>query len=110
MHELTVAESILEIVTNAAQKRRITGISLVIGEFTSISPDSLKFCFDLISRGTIAEGAVLSLTGVETAFRCKHCSFEFGLDSSGVCPCCGQNSGEMVRGREFYVESIDVDE
>ena len=62
MHELSVTESILEISLRHANKvnaKRITNLYLVIGQLASIVDDSVQFYWDIISKGTIAEGAML---------------------------------------------------
>jgi hydrogenase nickel incorporation protein HypA/HybF len=110
MHELTVAQSILDIAVKEAGQRKITEISLVLGELSSVAEESVKFCFEVISQGTYAEGALISLTKVQALFRCRHCLFEFGMDRKGLCPSCGQRKGDLVRGKEFYIESIEVED
>ena len=59
MHELPITESILKIATGAAGGRPITVINLRIGELASIVDDSVQFYFDILSKGTLAEGATL---------------------------------------------------
>ncbi len=58
MHELPITEGILKISTEAAGGRQITTIHLVVGELSSIVDDSIQFYFDMLSKGTVAEGAV----------------------------------------------------
>ncbi len=110
MHELTITQNIVDIAINEAKDRRITAINLVIGELTSVVEESIRFCFNAISEGTAAEGAALSLVKVPALLECRHCSCRFGLDREGVCPSCGGIGGQVVRGRELYVESIEVEE
>jgi hydrogenase nickel incorporation protein HypA/HybF len=110
MHELTVAQSILDVVLKEAGQRKVTEISLVLGELAGVAEESVKFCFDVVSRGTRAEGALISLTKVQASFRCRHCLVEFGMDREGFCPSCGQRKGDLVHGKEFYIESIEVED
>jgi hydrogenase nickel incorporation protein HypA/HybF len=110
MHELTVAQSILDVVLKEAGQRKITEISLVLGELACVAEESVKFCFEAISQGTRAEGALISLTKVQASFQCRHCLFEFGLDQEGLCPSCGQRKSDLIRGKEFYIESVEVED
>jgi hydrogenase nickel incorporation protein HypA/HybF len=110
MHELAIADGILEIALREAQARRISMIHLVIGELSSVSPESVRFCFAAIAAGTPAESAAIAVTKVPAAFRCRHCTSEFGLDREGTCPSCGRQDGKLERGRECYVESIEVED
>ena len=112
MHEMAVTEDIMRIVTeHAAQAgaERITDIHLVIGDMSSFVDDSIQFYFDLLSPGTVAEGATLHFHRVEIRFRCRACGEEFAPDGMDWrCPKCGALGGEVIAGKEFYVESIEV--
>jgi hydrogenase nickel incorporation protein HypA/HybF len=110
MHELTITQNIIDIAVSEAGDRKISGINLVIGELSSIVEDSLRFCFDVISKDTLAEGACLSVTRVSAVIRCVSCSCELGLERDGLCPECGKRGGEVMAGREFYLESIEVED
>ena len=110
MHELTITQNIIDIAVSEARNRRIRRINLVIGELSSVVEDSIRFCFDVISKETLAEGAALSVTAVPAKIRCASCSHEFGYEGEGVCPECGKRGGEVTAGREFYLESIEVED
>ena len=110
MHELTITQNIVDIAVSEAGPRKIRQINLVIGELSSVVEDSIRFCFDVISKETPAEGAILSVTTVPALIRCASCSCQFGYRGEGVCPGCGKRGGEVVAGREFYMESIEVED
>lgn len=113
MHELSVTEEILRIaVEHAGQAgaRRITDINLVIGALSSVVDDSVQFYFDFLSPDTLAEGARLHFERIEARLRCRMCGQEFtprGMDWN--CPRCDAVGGEVVAGKEFYVDSIEVE-
>jgi hydrogenase nickel incorporation protein HypA/HybF len=113
MHELAVTESIIEIVLRHARQAgatRVTRIDLLIGDLSSIVDDSVQFYFDMISKGTIAEGARLAFNRVPGRFRCWDCQATFAPDGRAyLCPECGGARVEVVAGREFRVESIEVE-
>ncbi len=112
MHELSVTEDILRIVTAHAQKAgavHVTRINLVIGDLTSFIDDSIQFYFALLSPGTPAEGAELHFRRIKTRFRCRKCAQAFEPeDRDWTCPACGALGGDIIAGKEFYVESIEV--
>jgi hydrogenase nickel incorporation protein HypA/HybF len=110
MHELAIAQGMLDIVVTEARLRRVSAINLIVGELLSVAEEPVRFCFEIVSKGTLAEGATLAVTRVRALLRCKNCLCEFGLESHGVCPTCGKNDGELIRGRECYVDAIEVDE
>ncbi len=113
MHELSVTESILEIVQQKAAQAgasRIAGINLVLGSWSGFVDDCIQFYFDILSEGTLAEGAALSFQRIPTCFHCRSCGAEFSPhEYDWSCPQCGSLGGELIAGREFYVESIEVE-
>lgn len=114
MHELAVTESIVEIVSrHAAQAgaRHVLAINLVIGELSSIVDDSVQFYFDYISEGTPAQGARLSFRRIGVMLACQACGHQWEPDGADWrCPVCNASQAHAIQGREFYVESIEVED
>ena len=110
MHELSITQSILEIALRHAGEKRITSIDLVIGQLASIVDDSVQFYWDTISQGTLAEGARLHFRRIPAELACLDCSHQYvyGQDDP-ACPKCGSLRIKVVKGEEFYVESIEVE-
>lgn len=113
MHELSVTEQILAIaVQHAAQAgaSRILRVDLVIGEMTGFVNDSIQLCFEALSDGTIAAGAELGFTRIPVRVRCRECGTEFEPEEMDwLCPGCGAFGGEVIAGRELYVDSIEME-
>jgi len=114
MHELAVTQRVLEIALEHACRagaRRIGAIHLTVGDLSSIVDDSVQFYFDYLSPGTLAEGARLAFTRLAARCCCRVCGQEFS-PASGLawqCPACGEVGGEVLQGREFFVESIEIE-
>jgi hydrogenase nickel incorporation protein HypA/HybF len=111
LHELAVTQSILEIALRHAEGvKRITQLNLVIGDLSSVVDDSVQFYWDIISRGSVAEGARLHFERVRTRFQCNECGEGFEPDGRVyTCPHCGSLQVTLVAGREFRLESIEVE-
>lgn len=113
MHELAVTQQVLDVVVRhaeEAQATRINRVELVIGDMTSFVNDAVQFCFDLLSQGTIAEDAELVFRRIPVRIRCRRCETEFAPDDMDwTCPVCGAYAGDVIAGREFYVDNIEVD-
>jgi hydrogenase nickel incorporation protein HypA/HybF len=112
MHELSVTESILEIALRHAQKAgaiRVTDLNLVIGQLSSLVDDSVQFYWDIISQGTLAEGATLNFRRIPVELSCLDCNERYQPPKDEfACPACGSIHIKVMSGEEFYVESIEV--
>jgi len=113
MHELPITQSVLEIVSRhaaAAGAARVTAIHLVVGEFTGFVPDSIQFYFDLLSQDTPAAGATLVIDRRPGSVRCARCGHTYQPTDGQIwmCPVCAALGGEVLAGKELFVESIEV--
>jgi len=113
MHELAVTDSIVKIVQEKGAEvgaLRVTSINLVVGDWSGLVDDCIQFYFDILSEGTLARGATLCFQRIPACFHCRSCGAEFTpREYNWTCPRCGSLGGELVAGREFYVESIEVE-
>ena len=113
MHELAVTQSILDISlrhANEARAKRITGINLVVGQFSSIVDDSVQFYWDIIAKETIAYGATLHFNRIPGEMTCSDCGHTFRpKDDTFECPSCSSALVRITKGEEFRVDSIDVE-
>src|SRR5690349_3956420 len=110
MHELSIAESILDIVTAEAVKHQapdVIAIKLRLGEFTGVVREALEFAFEIARQGTVAERALLEIEWVPLETRCSGCGLTArqGEDFCLVCECCGRPV-EILSGREMQVEYV----
>ena len=114
MHEYALTKNIVGIVNAAAAghgAKRVNAVALVIGENRSIIPDSVQLYFDMIAKGTAAEGAVLRLRVVKAEMCCSRCRKNFQRRRfSFECPDCGELGSPTDIGNEFYVDSVELEE
>ncbi|HKY83221.1 MAG TPA: hydrogenase maturation nickel metallochaperone HypA [Anaerolineales bacterium] len=113
MHELSLAESTLELALRHAQgagATRVTGLHLVVGEFTPLEESSLTFYWDRITRGTSASGSRVSIRRVPARMACVDCGRALDpVTETWCCPTCGSGRLRLTSGDECYLESIDVE-
>ncbi len=114
MHEMAVTQSLLDIVLKEATKvgaKKVTGVNLVIGELSGLVDDSIQFYFDFMTKGTVAEGAKLNFKRIAARMKCRACGEEFSTaPDEWICPKCNEWQAEVVAGKEFYIDSIEVDD
>ena len=113
MHEFPITQQIVKIAEESALKnnaKKVLKISLVVGETSGIVEESVRMYFDIISKGTIAEGAELEVTRVEHQMFCTKCKKNFKREKySFECPECGEVGEPTEIGKEFYIKDIDVE-
>ena len=113
MHELAVTENILSIaVQHATQANavRVTALHLVIGQLSSIVDDSVQFYWDMISAGTVCEGAQLHFERRPAMLKCLDCAQPYPLKGELTdCPNCHSARIKIVSGEEFYLDSMEVE-
>jgi hydrogenase nickel incorporation protein HypA/HybF len=112
MHELSVAQDILQIAIRKARAEgatRIEGIRVAVGVLTTYVDDSLRFYWDSITEGTIAEGSTIEFVRIEGRVKCLSCRHEYATQTAEFrCPCCGGLWTQSLAGNECFVDSIEV--
>ncbi len=114
MHEMSIAMSIVDIACKEAQKDGATSISIIeldVGKLAGIMVDSLKFCYDSVCKGTLAENSQLLINEIPGKGFCKKCSTEFEIDNfMALCPQCESYEVEIKQGRELKLKAVTVNE
>lgn len=113
MHEMSLMESVLEIVEDEARKAGVTSIKavkLIIGELSSVEPEAMAFCFEAVAQGTIIEGARLEIERVPGQGWCLDCGETVTLSERfGACPKCGNYRVQMTAGDDLRVGELEVE-
>ena len=110
MHELSISRAIVETASRHAGARRVVSVRVAIGALRQVLPGSLRFYFEVVSRGTACEGALLDTLLVPARMRCA-CGEEWELaDVCFRCPRCGGAEVTVACGDELCVDSIEVEE
>lgn len=112
MHEVGLMQQALEIALEHAAQHKAQGIcriTLRVGALSGVVPEALSFAFEVLTRGTIAEGADLEMETVPVICFCAACEQEFSPpDLFYECPRCQQLSTQVRRGQELEVASLEV--
>ncbi len=109
MHELSLCKAIADTATDHAGGRTITRISLQIGHFRQVVPETLQNCWDMRSGDGPLAGCVLDVDSVTATIDCRECAETTRLDEPMLrCGSCGSTDVVLTSGDEFLILSIDV--
>jgi hydrogenase nickel incorporation protein HypA/HybF len=111
MHELSIAGAVVNTATRHAEGRRVTVVRVRVGRMRQVVPDSLRFCFDIVARDGVCEGAQLELVEVDVHLCCRACAWEWLPDIPAFrCPRCSSADVSIEEGDELVVDEIEVEE
>jgi hydrogenase nickel incorporation protein HypA/HybF len=112
MHEVGIIQEAVRMAIETARSSgasRVHGLRLRVGTMSGVVPDALQFAFDLVCRDTLAEGARLEIDPVPATCWCAACDVEFACeDFVNECPRCHELSGQLRRGRELELASVEM--
>ncbi|MGB4911753.1 MAG: hydrogenase maturation nickel metallochaperone HypA [Candidatus Dechloromonas phosphoritropha] len=113
MHEMSLAEGVLQLVEETAMResaQRVKLVVLEIGRLSSVEPEALRFCFEAVVAGSIVHGAVLEIVDVPGAGWCMPCGESVAMDEVfGACPRCGSYQLQPTSGTEMRVREIEIE-
>ena len=113
MHEMALAEDVLRIVEDAARReglRRVRAVWLEIGQLASVEPEAMRFCFDAVTRDSVAAGARLEIVATAGAAWCTECRASVALAALGdACPRCGGYRLRVTGGTQMRVTEMEVE-
>lgn len=113
MHELSIANNLIEVVTqhvDQLESSKVLSVTIRIGALSCVNKGALDFSFDLIAEDTCLSGAKISYVDVPVSIYCKPCDQEVELPGIQhfCCPVCQTPSPDIRKGRELDVENIEV--
>ena len=114
MHELSLTQSLLDIVEDYARREgfsRVNVLKLSFGRLSCIDPGALEFAFNIQCRGTKAEGARLEFDIRPAVLYCMNCKQESAAEGfQPLCPFCGNGDVLLAGGtEELKLLEMDVD-
>ena len=113
MHEFPITEHIVKLASEECEKAgavRVKAVNLVCGDYCGYVPESIHMYFDVISKDTVCDGADINITRIEPKLKCPACGEIFKRPMlSFACPKCGTDGEPTDIGKEFYIDSIEVE-
>ncbi len=110
MHELSLCGAIANIVSRHAAGRPVSVIHIQVGQLRQVVPDTLVYCWELVSEGTPLAGSRIDVDGVPARMRCRACGHVAEVGDLPVFACrdCGGIDAEVISGEEFLITSLDL--
>ncbi|HEY5994392.1 MAG TPA: hydrogenase maturation nickel metallochaperone HypA [Gallionellaceae bacterium] len=113
MHEMSLAESMLQIIEDAARKDGFTQVKTVwleIGQLACVEKESLCFSFEQVKKDSIAEQARLEIIEIGGKGWCSQCNSQVALPALlGPCPACGNYRVTVTDGDQFRIRELEVE-
>ena len=111
MHELSIAQAIVDVATRHAAGRRVVKVEVKVGYLRQVVPDSLDFAFGLVTQGTALNSAQLVISHIPAAGSCRDCGAKGPMEDFPLC--CGRCGGlniDVLAGEELLVDALELDE
>lgn len=112
MHEVSLCSNIRDILETRARDDgfdRVRKVWLEVGSLSCVEPEALRFGFDVVMRGSVAEGAALDIAIPAALARCPACGEVSEVAQRyEACPACGIPGMELIRGDEFRILKMEV--
>ena len=113
MHEMSLAESVRQIIEDAAREqgfKRVRTVWLEIGQLACVEQEALRFGFDAVMRGSIAEQARLEVVETPGQGRCAQCGCETQIATLyEACPQCEGYTMQVIAGDAMRVKELEVE-
>jgi hydrogenase nickel incorporation protein HypA/HybF len=113
MHEIGIANSILDSVTQEVSLRPDSvprKVAVRIGELTAVDPDALRFAFEALTRDTELESLALAIEMCTRRHLCTRCNVEFAvIDFDSSCPQCRHEATKCISGEQLEIAYIEME-
>ncbi|MDD4914504.1 MAG: hydrogenase maturation nickel metallochaperone HypA [Methylococcales bacterium] len=113
MHEMSLCESVLQVLEQQAQLQqfsRIKTVWLEVGALSAVEPEALRFCFGSVAQGTLADQARLEIIEIPGLAECAACTARVAVQQLyDVCPNCGSFQLRIIDGDQMRIKELEVE-
>lgn len=113
MHEMSLAESVLQVIEDSARANNFTRVKTVwleIGALAGVEVEAMRFCFDAVVKDSVADGARLEIIETPGQAWCLACAKTVPIAQRyDTCPECGGVQLQPTGGLELKVRELEVD-
>ena len=113
MHEMSICEGILQVLeTSSAEKNftRVKKVFVEVGPLSGVEVDALRFSFDVVMKGSLADNSVLEIIETDAKAWCLNCNELVTISQRyDDCPQCGSAQIQVTSGDELAIKELEVD-
>jgi len=113
MHEVSIAQNIVEIATEALQDysaKCVRSIRLSAGPLSGVDCEALRFALEIVKEDTVLENAVFQIESPSAMGECLQCRHSFEIpEIYFLCPQCGSPDIKVISGDELQVLDMEVE-
>ncbi len=113
MHEMSLCEGVLQVIEDSAAAQKFSQVKTVwleLGRFACVEPEAMRFSFDVVMKGTLADGAKLELIDLPANVWCLSCSKHIDIEQRyDACPSCGDYQLQISGGEEMRIKQLEVE-
>ena len=113
MHEMSLCEGVLQVLEEESRRQhfqKVKTVWLEIGGMAGVEVEAMRFCFDVVIRHTVADGARLEIIEVPGEAWCLNCAQTVTVKQRyDACPQCGSYQLQVIRGEEMRIKELEVE-
>ncbi|MFK5984983.1 MAG: hydrogenase maturation nickel metallochaperone HypA [Pseudomonadota bacterium] len=113
MHEMSLCEGVLQVLEDNAKSqgfKRVIAVWLEIGGLSGVEPEAMRFCFDAVTRDTLADHAILEILEVSGEAWCMICAKNIKVQQRfDKCPDCGSYQLQVTGGDHMRIKQLEVE-
>jgi len=113
MHEMSLCEGVLKVLeeqAHAQQFKHVKTVWLEIGTLSTVEVESMRFSFDLVMKGSLADGARLEIISIPGQAWCMQCMKPVTIRQRyDACSDCGGHQLQVTAGDEMIIKELEVD-
>lgn len=112
MHEVAIAQNILNIASDELKKHKgrvINKLHLQVGVLSGVVIESLEFALEASRPDSVLQHAKIQIDEIPGRAQCRSCGHEFEADDYYVlCPRCQGIEIDFLSGKELLLKSIVI--
>jgi len=113
MHEMSLCEGVLQVLETEARRQgfsRVRQVWLEIGQLAGVETEAMRFCFDAVMKGSLADRARLNIVETPGQAWCMICAKTVPVRQRfDACPDCGSHQLQVTAGDQMKIKELEVE-